>query len=76
MDEKGKRSVYLATTGGPVEELCQDCIEATDWSRDEKSLLNLAAARIKSGFSISPRTPGAGPEASHLQFALRPLFAG
>ena len=37
--ENGNRSVYLWTPGGTPEKLCEGCLRATDWSRDEKSLL-------------------------------------
>ncbi len=34
-----KRVVYLSTPGGTPEKLCEGCLRATDWSRDEKTLL-------------------------------------
>jgi Tol biopolymer transport system component/DNA-binding winged helix-turn-helix (wHTH) protein len=37
--EKDKRFVYVSTPGGEPEKLCEGCIRATDWSRDEKALL-------------------------------------
>jgi eukaryotic-like serine/threonine-protein kinase len=37
--EQGKRAVYVSSPGGRAEELCEGCLRATDWSRDEKSLL-------------------------------------
>jgi Tol biopolymer transport system component len=37
--EKDKRAVYLAAPGGAPEKLCEGCLRATDWSRDEKTLL-------------------------------------
>jgi Tol biopolymer transport system component len=37
--EKEKRFVYVSTPGGVPEKLCEGCIRATDWSRDEKTLL-------------------------------------
>ncbi len=37
--ENGKRLVYVSTPGGAPEKLCEGCLRATDWSRDEKSLL-------------------------------------
>ena len=37
--ETGKRSVYLWTTEGTTEKLCEGCLRATDWSNDEKRLL-------------------------------------
>ena len=37
--EKERREVYLSATGGTAEKLCEGCLRATDWSRDEKSLL-------------------------------------
>jgi len=37
--EKDKRFVYVSTPGGVPEKLCDGCIRATDWSRDEKALL-------------------------------------
>jgi eukaryotic-like serine/threonine-protein kinase len=37
--EGTKRVVYLSTPGGTPEKLCEGCLRATDWSRDEKTLL-------------------------------------
>jgi Tol biopolymer transport system component len=37
--EKDKRVVYVAAPGGAPEKLCEGCLRATDWSRDEKTLL-------------------------------------
>ncbi len=37
--EKDKRVVYESAPGGTPEELCEACLRATDWSRDEKTLL-------------------------------------
>ncbi len=37
--EKDKRVVYVSAPGGAPEELCEGCLRATDWSRDEKTLL-------------------------------------
>ncbi len=37
--ENGKRAVYVSTPGGAPEKLCEGCLRATDWSRDEKTLL-------------------------------------
>jgi Tol biopolymer transport system component len=37
--EGNKRVVYLSTPGGTPEKLCEGCLRATDWSRDEKTLL-------------------------------------
>jgi serine/threonine protein kinase/Tol biopolymer transport system component len=37
--EHGKRLLYTATLGGSPEKLCDDCLRATDWSHDEKTLL-------------------------------------
>ncbi len=38
--ENGKRLVYVSTTtGGVPEKVCEGCLRATDWSRDEKALL-------------------------------------
>ena len=37
--EKDKRFVYVSTPGGVPEKVCEGCIRATDWSRDEKTLL-------------------------------------
>jgi eukaryotic-like serine/threonine-protein kinase len=34
-----KRMIYVSTPGGTPEKLCEGCLRATDWSRDEKSLL-------------------------------------
>jgi len=33
------RVVYVSAPGGTPEKLCDSCLRATDWSRDEKSLL-------------------------------------
>lgn len=37
--EKDKRVVYVSAPSGVPEKLCEDCLRATDWSRDEKMLL-------------------------------------
>ena len=37
--EHDKRVVYVSTPGGAPEKLCEACLRATDWSRDEKTLL-------------------------------------
>jgi Tol biopolymer transport system component len=37
--EKDKRVVYVSSPGGVPERLCEGCLRATDWSRDEKTLL-------------------------------------
>ena len=37
--EKEKRFVYVSSPGGVPEKLCEGCTRATDWSRDEKTLL-------------------------------------
>jgi len=40
--EKGKRLVYVSAPGGIPEKVCEDCMRATDWSPDGKSLLIFA----------------------------------
>jgi serine/threonine protein kinase len=37
--EKDKRAVYVSAPGGTPEKLCEGCLRATDWSRDEKAVL-------------------------------------
>jgi Tol biopolymer transport system component len=37
--EKEKRVVYVSALGAEPERVCEDCLRATDWSLDEKSLL-------------------------------------
>lgn len=37
--EKGKRVLYVAAPGGTPERLCEGCLRATDWSRNEMNLL-------------------------------------
>jgi len=37
--EKDKRAVYVSAPGGAPDRLCEGCLRATDWSRDEKTLL-------------------------------------
>jgi len=37
--EKDKRVVYVSSPGGSPEKLCEGCLRATDWSRDEKTVL-------------------------------------
>src|SRR5262249_16044884 len=37
--EKDKRKVYVSAPGGTLENLCEGCLRATDWSRDEKAVL-------------------------------------
>jgi Tol biopolymer transport system component len=38
-EKDNKRVVYLTAPGGVPEKLCEGCLRATDWSRDEKTLL-------------------------------------
>jgi len=59
--EKDKRFVYVSAPGGVPEKLCEGCIRATDWSRDEKKLLV---------FVGSPSQVNVLDVASHLQTAL------
>jgi Tol biopolymer transport system component len=42
--EKGKRVIYVSSPGGTPEKLCEGCLRATDWSRDEKTLLVFGGA--------------------------------
>jgi Tol biopolymer transport system component len=37
--EKDKRLLYVSAPGGVPEKLCEGCLRATDWSRDESRLL-------------------------------------
>ena len=37
--EKDKRTVHVSAPGGAPEILCEGCLRATDWSRDEKTVL-------------------------------------
>jgi eukaryotic-like serine/threonine-protein kinase len=37
--ERDKRVVYAAAPGGAPEKLCEGCLRATSWSRDEKTML-------------------------------------
>jgi eukaryotic-like serine/threonine-protein kinase len=37
--EKEKRMVYVTAPGGAPEKLCEGCLQATDWSSDEKSIV-------------------------------------
>jgi eukaryotic-like serine/threonine-protein kinase len=37
--EKNKRVVYASAPGGAPEKLCEGCLRATDWSRDDKAVL-------------------------------------
>jgi Tol biopolymer transport system component len=37
--EAGHRSVYMWTSGGAPEKMCEGCLRATDWSGDEKTLI-------------------------------------
>ena len=42
--ETGKRVVYASASGGASEKLCEGCLRATDWSRDEKTVLVFGGA--------------------------------
>ena len=59
--EKDKRVVYVASPGGAPDKLCEGCLRATDWSRDEKTLLVFAG----NPYQINALDP-----ASHQQTAL------
>ncbi|MBI1787563.1 MAG: PD40 domain-containing protein [Acidobacteria bacterium] len=75
VNEKDKRVVYVSAAGGVPEKLCEGCLRATDWSRDEKTLLM---------FGGNPYQIDLLDLASHRQtqllkhpklpFALRPVF--
>src|SRR5260370_40090578 len=36
--EKDKRVVYMSAPGGAPEKLCETCLQATTWSREEKRI--------------------------------------
>jgi Tol biopolymer transport system component len=38
-EENGERSLYVSNPAGSPEKVCDGCFRATDWSRDEDSLL-------------------------------------
>jgi serine/threonine protein kinase/Tol biopolymer transport system component len=38
-EKDNKRAVYVSAPGGAPEKLCEGCLRATDWSRDEKTIL-------------------------------------
>jgi len=38
-EKDNKRVVYVSSPGGTPEKVCEDCLRATDWSLDEKTLL-------------------------------------
>jgi Tol biopolymer transport system component len=42
--EGNKRVVYASAPGGGPEKLCEGCLRATDWSRDEKTVLVFGGA--------------------------------
>ena len=46
--EKDKWMVYLSVPGEAPEKLCEGCLRATDWSRDEKALLVFGGQAIHS----------------------------
>ncbi len=37
--EKDGRAVYVSAPAGPPEKVCEGCLRATDWSRDDKTIL-------------------------------------
>jgi Tol biopolymer transport system component/DNA-binding winged helix-turn-helix (wHTH) protein len=37
--EKDRRAIYVSAHGGVPERVCEDCLRATDWSHDEKTIL-------------------------------------
>jgi Tol biopolymer transport system component len=39
VNERDKRVMYVSAPGGTPEKLCEECLRATDWSLDEKTLL-------------------------------------
>ncbi len=52
-EENDKRSIYVAAPGGPPVRVCEACLRATDWSRDDKvHYWCSAAAPTKSTFSM------------------------
>jgi Tol biopolymer transport system component len=42
--EQRRRAVYVTAPGGTPERVCDDCLRATDWSRDEKTIMVFAGA--------------------------------
>ncbi|HVO96423.1 MAG TPA: winged helix-turn-helix domain-containing protein [Bryobacteraceae bacterium] len=42
--ENGKRLIYVSSPGGIPEKMCEACLRATDWSRDDQSLLIFAGS--------------------------------
>jgi Tol biopolymer transport system component/DNA-binding winged helix-turn-helix (wHTH) protein len=40
--EKDGRAVYISAPGGPPERVCDGCLRATGWSRDDKTILVFA----------------------------------
>ncbi len=44
LEDQGRRSVYVSTVGGRPEKVCEGCLRATDWSRDNKTLLVFGGA--------------------------------
>jgi len=59
--ENDARAVYVSAPGGVPEKVCEGCLRATDWSRDEKTLLV---------FGGSPYQIDALDVATHRQTAL------
>jgi len=42
--EKDSRAVYISAPGRPPEKICDGCLRATDWSRDDKTTLVFAGS--------------------------------
>ena len=73
--EKDKRVVYASAPGGAPEKLCEGCLRATDWSRDEQKVLVFGGSPYQINvldLASHQQTPLA--EAFHLQFALRQVL--
>jgi Tol biopolymer transport system component/DNA-binding winged helix-turn-helix (wHTH) protein len=47
--ENGHRTLYVWTRGGTAERVCDGCLRATDWSRDEQRLLVFGGNPYKIG---------------------------
>ena len=74
--ENDKRAVYVTAPGGVPEKLCEGCLRATDWSRDEKTRAGVRRHSLSNQCS-GPcfASADSATEASQLQFALRPVLA-
>ena len=74
--EKDGRSVYVSAPGGPPARVCDGCLRATGWSRDDKTILIFAGDPYQIDGAGCRFISGRNFETSELQLVVWPILAG